>query len=101
MSSFSAWTYERFKLPTRAGRLTIRLRNPDGRFVRDRRARQSFSTSPSKSRTKKAKDGQRIIPIMKTFAVFHTSQMDNVPPFTPPTVDEAPWTRPEATDIIL
>lgn len=60
-----------------------------------------FFYKPIDVEDEKAKDGHRVIPIMKTFAVFHASQMDNVPPYTPPTVEEAPWTRPEAADIIL
>lgn len=33
--------------------------------------------------------------------MFHASQIEGIPPYTPPTVAEAPWTRPEASDIIL
>ena len=33
--------------------------------------------------------------------MFHASQIDGIPAYKPPTVEEAPWTRPEAADIIL
>jgi antirestriction protein ArdC len=60
-----------------------------------------FFYKPIDVEDEKAEDGHRTIPILKTFSVFHVSQMDGVPTFTPPTVEEAPWTRPEAADIIL
>jgi antirestriction protein ArdC len=41
------------------------------------------------------------IPILRAFTVFNGSQVDGIPPYAPPTVTEAPWRRPEATDIIL
>ena len=48
-----------------------------------------------------AEDGTRTIPMLKSYAVFHASQIDGIPAYVPPTVDEAPWQRPEAADIIL
>ena len=48
-----------------------------------------------------AKDGIRTIPMLKTYAVFHASQVDGIPPYKAPTIEEAPWQRPEAADIIL
>jgi antirestriction protein ArdC len=40
-------------------------------------------------------------PLLRHYAVFHASQVDGAPPFVPPAVDETPWRRPEANDIIL
>ena len=48
-----------------------------------------------------AEDGSRTIPMLKTYSVFHASQVDGIPAYQPPTVEEAPWQRPEAADIIL
>lgn len=48
-----------------------------------------------------AEDGSRIIPMLKSYSVFHASQVDDIPAYKPPTVEEAPWQRPEAADIIL
>lgn len=33
--------------------------------------------------------------------MFHPSQLENIPPYVVPTIEEAPWRRPEAADIIL
>ena len=60
-----------------------------------------FFFKPLAIEDEKAKDGTRIIPIMKHYSVFHASQIEGVPPYTPPTVEEAPWTRPEAVTTIL
>jgi antirestriction protein ArdC len=49
----------------------------------------------------KAEDKTKIIPILKHYSVFHASQIDGIPPHVTPTVEEAPWTRPDAADIIL
>jgi antirestriction protein ArdC len=48
-----------------------------------------------------AKDGKREIPILRAYPVFHASQIDKIPEYKAPSVGEAPWQRPEATDIIL
>jgi antirestriction protein ArdC len=49
-----------------------------------------------------AEEGKKTIPILKAFTVFHASQVDGIPPYVAPKVDEnAPWTRPEAADVIL
>jgi antirestriction protein ArdC len=45
--------------------------------------------------------GKRFVFFMKTYAVFHASQIDGVPEYKAPGIEEAPWTRPEAADIIL
>ena len=47
------------------------------------------------------KDCRKKICILKHYAVFHASQIDGIPDYKAPTVEEAPWTRPEAADIIL
>ena len=38
---------------------------------------------------------------LKTFHVFHASQVEGIPTYEPPTVDECPWRSDEATDIIM
>jgi antirestriction protein ArdC len=48
-----------------------------------------------------AEDGSRTIPMLKSYSVFHASQVDGIPGHKPPTVEEAPWQRPEAADLIL
>ncbi len=48
-----------------------------------------------------ANDGKKLIRFLKSYAVFHASQIDGVTPYKAPTVEEAPWSRPEASDIIL
>jgi antirestriction protein ArdC len=48
-----------------------------------------------------AEDGIRTIPMLKTYSVFHASQIDGISAYKAPTIEEAPWQRPEAADIIL
>jgi antirestriction protein ArdC len=37
---------------------------------------------------------------MRTFTVFHVSQIDGVPPDRPPPIEEGPWQSDGATGII-
>jgi antirestriction protein ArdC len=60
-----------------------------------------FFFKPLEIEDDKAKEGTRIVPVLRHYAVFHASQMEGVPAYTPPTADEAPWTRPEAVSTIL
>ena len=48
-----------------------------------------------------AKDGVRTVSVLKQYAVFHASQVDGIPAFIAPTVEEAPWQKPEAADLIM
>jgi antirestriction protein ArdC len=46
-------------------------------------------------------DSTRTVPVLRSYPVFHASQMDDIPAYIPPTPAEAPWRTPEATEIIL
>ena len=48
-----------------------------------------------------AEDATRRIPLLRSFCLFHASQIQGVPDYVPPTVAEAPWRAPEATGIIV
>lgn len=60
-----------------------------------------FFTKPYEVEDEEADDGKKTIRVLKHYAVFHASQIDGLPPYKAPGVEEAPWTRPEAADIIL
>lgn len=49
----------------------------------------------------KAEGGEKVIPLLKTFTVFHPTQMDGVPPFVPPKVEECPRQSEEAMETII
>jgi antirestriction protein ArdC len=46
-------------------------------------------------------DAIKRIPLLRAFVVFHASQIDGIPDYVPPTIEEAPWRAPEAAEIIL
>jgi antirestriction protein ArdC len=46
-------------------------------------------------------EGTRRIPLLRAFTLFHASQIDGVPDFVPPTIEEAPWRAPEAAELIV
>lgn len=46
-------------------------------------------------------DDGKVVRMLRHYAVFHASQLDGVPPFVAPTVEEAPWSRPESAEIIM
>ena len=60
-----------------------------------------FFTKSYEVEDDKADDGKKAVRILRHYAVFHASQIDGIPPYKAPTVEEAPWARPEAADIIL
>ena len=43
-------------------------------------------------------DAVKRIPLLRSFPVFHASQIDGVPPFESPALDETPMRRPEAVE---
>jgi antirestriction protein ArdC len=46
-------------------------------------------------------DSVRRIPLLRAFSLFHASQIDGIPDYVPPTIEEAPWRAPEAAEIII
>jgi antirestriction protein ArdC len=46
-------------------------------------------------------DAVKRIPLLRSFTLFHASQIDGVPEYVPPTIEEAPWRAPEAAETIL
>ena len=46
-------------------------------------------------------DAARHIPLLRSFSLFHASQIEGVPAFTPPTIEEAPWRAPDAVETIM
>ena len=43
----------------------------------------------------------RRVPLLRGFTAFHASQVDGIAPYQPPTLDEAPWRKPEAPELIV
>jgi antirestriction protein ArdC len=60
-----------------------------------------FFTKPYEVEDDDSDDGRKMIRVLKHYAVFHASQIEGIPGYKAPAIDEAPWTRPEASDIIL
>lgn len=46
-------------------------------------------------------DNERTVRVLKHHAVFHFGDIEGVPLWKPPGIDEAPWRKPEAAEIIL
>src|ERR1700704_482559 len=46
-------------------------------------------------------DSVRRIPLLRAFTLFHASQIDGIPDYVPPTIEEAPWRAPAAAEIII
>ena len=43
----------------------------------------------------------RRVPLLRGFTAFHASQVDGVPAYQEPTLDEAPWRKPDAPELIV
>jgi antirestriction protein ArdC len=48
-----------------------------------------------------SEDSVRRIPLLRAFSLFHASQIDGVPDYIPPTIEEAPWRASESAEIIV
>jgi antirestriction protein ArdC len=60
-----------------------------------------FFSKPYEVEGDETEDGRKTIRVLKHYAVFHASQIEGIPEYKEPGIEEAPWTRPEAADIIL
>jgi antirestriction protein ArdC len=60
-----------------------------------------FFTKSHEIEDEKSVDSRKIVKVFKHYAVFHASQIDGIPPYQAPSIEEAPWTRPEASEIIM
>lgn len=71
------------------------------------RGTTAFFFKPIEVRSTEAKgtegdeEATKRIPMLRAFTLFHVSQIDGVPDFVPPSVVEAPWKAPEASEIIV
>jgi antirestriction protein ArdC len=68
---------------------------------RGEKATTVFLYKPLEIEDEKAEEGTRVVPLLRTFPVFHFSQIDGVPPYQPPPVEECPWQSESASEIIL
>lgn len=46
-------------------------------------------------------DDPKTVPVLRSYPVFHASQVDGVPDYTPPTAAEAPWRTPQSASVIV
>ena len=47
-----------------------------------------------------SEDGRKVIPLLRSFTLFHASQIEGIPPYVALGVEEAPWREPEAAATI-
>lgn len=45
-------------------------------------------------------DGRKVLPVLRAFTLFHATQIDGIPLYAPPSVEQAPWREPEASATI-
>ena len=51
-------------------------------------------------RDESGEDGRKVIPLLRSFTLFHASQIENIPPYVAPGVEEAPWREPNASTTV-
>jgi antirestriction protein ArdC len=61
----------------------------------------SKATKAAKERGEEPDEEGKTGRMLRHYPVFHASQIEGIPEYKPPGIDEAPWTRPEAADLIL
>lgn len=47
------------------------------------------------------REGGKWFPLLRSFTLFHASQIDGVPAYCPPNIEEAPWRAPDAAETIV
>jgi antirestriction protein ArdC len=73
----------------------------DWQVRKGERSTTIFFTKPYEVEDDDTADGRKMIRVLRHYAVFHASQIDGIPAYQAPSVEEAPWTRPEAAASIL
>jgi antirestriction protein ArdC len=76
-------------------------KSKDWQVKRGAKSATVFFYKPLSVEDAAARDGHRTVPLLRSYSLFHGSQVERVPTYRAPTVEEAPWTRPEATQTIL
>ncbi|MDE1905138.1 MAG: DUF1738 domain-containing protein [Rhodospirillales bacterium] len=46
-------------------------------------------------------DGGKWFPMLRSFTLFHASQIEGIPDYVPPTIEEAPWRAPDAVETLF
>lgn len=46
-------------------------------------------------------DDARVVPVLRSFPVFHASQVDGIAPYVAPTQEEVPWRTPQSASVIV
>jgi antirestriction protein ArdC len=61
-----------------------------------------IEVSDSRQNTEHDEEGKtRHIPLLRAFTLFHASQIEGIPEFTPPSAAEAPWRGSDAAETIV
>ena len=64
----------------------------NARVRKGEKATTIFFAKPYEVEDDEAEDGRKMIHVLKHYAVFHASQIDGIPAYKAPGVEEAPWT---------
>jgi antirestriction protein ArdC len=48
-----------------------------------------------------ASDELKTVPVLRSYAVFHASQVEGISAYTPPSAVEVPWRTPESASVIV
>ena len=48
-----------------------------------------------------AREGGKWFPLLRSFTLFHASQIDGIPDYIHPTIAEAPWRAPDSAEVII
>ena len=72
-----------------------------GQHVSGTERRRGHGRGEAPGRERPGEAGVRHIPLLRSFTLFHASQIDGIGPYRAPTPDEAPWRTPEAVDVIV
>jgi antirestriction protein ArdC len=76
-------------------------RENDWQVKKGERSTTIFFTKSYESDHEESEDSRKIVRVFRHHAVFHASQIEGIPAYAAPSIEEAPWTRPEASEIIM
>ena len=55
----------------------------------------------AKGEGSEAAEGGKWFPMLRSFTLFHASQIEGIPDYVPPGIEEAPWRAPDAIETLI
>jgi antirestriction protein ArdC len=62
---------------------------------------KKVTTKAEEAQASRERREARLFPVLRSYGVFHASQIDGINEYAPPTLEQSPWSRPDEVQTIL